>query len=440
VPQTPLCFVAMPLGVKPDEGDGRVDFDAVFADLLDPAIRAAGLEPSRMVWEPAADAPHQHFCLAEFAIADLTLADAGLLFALGIREAVRPGSTIRVGATAAALDLATSVMLRYQLDADGCPARPAEDRAAMVEALEAARRAAAGPPTVPLFGDVPRPPLDRMKTDVFRERTVYSTAAKRRLANARSGGAEAVRAEEQKLGSLEDADVAVLIDLLLSYRATRAWHDMARLVEAMPAVVRRLVLVREQLALALNRSGRSEEAERELLAVIADHGPSSETYGLLGRVYKDRWESERAGSVRAARALLEQAIDAYRCGFEADWRDAFPGINAVTLLEIREPGGPEQRALMPAVAYANHRRIAGADPDYWDHATRLELAVVGRDAGEAAAAADAALAAVREPWEPEATAYNLSLIREARATRGERVGWADRIERELGEAGRAGGR
>jgi hypothetical protein len=38
---------------------------------------------------------------------------------------------------------------------------------------------------------------------------------------------------------------------------------------------------------------------------------------------------------------------------------------------------------------------------------------------------------VRERWEAESTAYNLSLIRESRAERGETVGWADELEREL---------
>jgi hypothetical protein len=38
---------------------------------------------------------------------------------------------------------------------------------------------------------------------------------------------------------------------------------------------------------------------------------------------------------------------------------------------------------------------------------------------------------VREPWEPESTANNLRLIREARAEAGERLDWADAIEREL---------
>ena len=47
------------------------------------------------------------------------------------------------------------------------------------------------------------------------------------------------------------------------------------------------------------------------------------------------------------------------------------------------------------------------------------------------AGARAALAAVRESWEPESTANNLALIRESRAQHGETVDWADELEREL---------
>jgi hypothetical protein len=39
----PLCFVVMPFGVKPDGRGGSVDFDAVYTDLLAPAIGAAKL-------------------------------------------------------------------------------------------------------------------------------------------------------------------------------------------------------------------------------------------------------------------------------------------------------------------------------------------------------------------------------------------------------------
>jgi tetratricopeptide (TPR) repeat protein len=440
----PLCFVVMPFGVKPDGRGGSVDFDAVYADLLAPAIRAAKLEPLRADQELVGGLIHkpmyERLILSDYAVADLTTANANVFYELGVRHAVRPYSTVLVSADVKRVpfDLAPDRVLPYALDGAGRPASPEGDQALLCKALEAARERADDSPVFQLVGDLPRPDIARLKTDVFREQAAYSAAAKRRLATARAQGAGAVREAEKELGPLEDVEAGVLVDLLLSYRAAEAWDDLTRLVEEMPEPVRRTLLVREQYGLALNRAGRSDDAEHELLAVLADHGDSSETLGLLGRVYKDRWEAERGGSVLKAQGLLEKAIDAYRRGFEADWRDAYPGVNAVTLMEIREPGGAEQQALVPVVRYANRRRIEGGAPDYWDHATRVELGVAGRDRDEALAGATAALAAIREPWEPKSTAYNLSLIRESRAERGETIDWADEIERELGAAnGRA---
>jgi MAP3K TRAFs-binding domain len=440
VVRPPLCFVVMPFGTKPDGHGGSVDFDAVYADLLAPAIRDSKLDPLRADQELVGGLIHkpmyERLVLADYAIADLTTANANVFYELGVRHAVRPYATVLVSADVKRVpfDLAPDRVLPYALDSDGRPANPEGDQTTLVAALGAARAAQTDSPVFQLLTDLPRPEIDRLKTDVFREEAAYSAAAKSRLTAARAQGVEALRAAERELGPPEDVEAGVLVDLLLSYRATKAWEDMVRLVQAMPEPVRRTLLVREQYGFALNRAGRSDDAERELLAVLADHGPSSETLGLLGRVYKDRWDAERGGSVLAAFGHLENAINAYRRGFEADWRDAYPGVNAVTLMEIRDPGGTEQQGLVPVVRYANRRRIESGAPDYWDHATRVELGVVGRDRAEALAGATAALAAVREPWEPESTARNLSLIRRSRAERGETMDWADAIERELEQA------
>jgi len=80
------------------------------------------------------------------------------------------------------------------------------------------------------------------------------------------------------------------------------------------------------------------------------------------------------------------------------------------------------------VAYAVERRIERGTPDYWDYATRLELGVLAADEAAAANALADALANVRESWEPETTARNLRLIREAREARGESDDWAREVE------------
>ena len=39
----PLCFVLMPRGKKPDPDGALVDFDAVYHNLVAPAVHSAGL-------------------------------------------------------------------------------------------------------------------------------------------------------------------------------------------------------------------------------------------------------------------------------------------------------------------------------------------------------------------------------------------------------------
>ena len=267
---------------------------------------------------------------------------------------------------------------------------------------------------------------------MFRDRVRYSARWKERLAQARGDGLEAVRQAERDLGDLHDVEAGILIDLFLSYRAVKGYEEMVSLAERMPIPLAKNSLVREQLGLALNRLKRHEAAERVLLTLIDERGPSSETYGILGRVYKDQWDdAKRAGNTFLADGLLEKAIGAYLSGFEADWRDAYPGINALTLMEVREPPDPRRGQLIPVVSYAVERRLASGKADYWDHATRLELAVLAKDEAAAKRAIASALAMVRENWEPESTASNLKLIRSAREHRQDALPWAEMIEREL---------
>jgi len=49
----PLCFVLMPFGKKHGLGGALIDFDAVFRDLIAPAVEQAGLEPLRADEEQA---------------------------------------------------------------------------------------------------------------------------------------------------------------------------------------------------------------------------------------------------------------------------------------------------------------------------------------------------------------------------------------------------
>jgi tetratricopeptide (TPR) repeat protein len=438
MPPLPLCFVLMPFGEKPDASGTVVDFDAVYRDFIAPAIEAAGLKPLRADQEMSGGVIHtpmfERLLLCEYAVADLTTANANVFYELGVRHAYRPWSTVLLFAEGGRLPFDVTMLraLPYKLEG-GKPVEIDAARTALTSRLRAARAGDKDSPVFELLDWLPSPgPVAHSKTDTFREQAEYSLQAKARLAAARKQGPDRLRELQGELEPVDCCEAGVLVDLLLSYRAVKAWDDMVALVQRMPAPIRRTTMVQEQLGFALNRAGRSDEAEAVLLEVVRTRGPSSETYGLLGRVYKDRWEAALARGARIeARGVLEKAIEAYLRGFEADWRDAYPGINAVTLMELRDPPDPRRETLMPAVRYAVERKIAAGHPDYWDYATRLELAVLARDAEGAEAALAGALAVVRETWEPETTARNLRLIREARDRRGDAPPWAKEIEDEL---------
>jgi hypothetical protein len=445
-----LCFVLMPFGKKPDGSGTLVDFDAVYRDLIAPAIRDAELDPIRADEELAGGIIHkpmfERLIFCKYAVADLTTANANVFYELGVRHAVRPWSTVLIfsrGGSQLPFDVAPLRAMPYTLTPEGTPADVPTAQEALAKRLAAAREGASKDPAKdsPIYQLVESyPDIDHTKTDVFRDRVLYSEEQKKKLAAARKQGADALRAAEKEMGDLASVESGVLVDLFLSYRAVKAWDDMIGLAERMPRELAGTVMMQEQLGLALNRAGRGEEAEKVLLDLIERRGPSSETHGILGRVYKDRWEAAakkaaKDGGSRSlqaqARGLLDKAIDAYRKGFEADWRDAYPGINAVTLMEVKEPPDPRRLELLPVVSYAVERKIAAGKPDYWDYATRLELAVLGKDEEKATQALGDALAHVREPFEPETTARNLRLIREARERRGEDVLWAKEAEEEL---------
>ncbi len=53
--------------------------------------------------------------------------------------------------------------------------------------------------------------------------------------------------------------------------------------------------------------------------------------------------------------------------------------------------------MLPVVRYAVTQRLKSSQPDYWDYATLLELAVLDQEESDAAEYLSAAFAAVREP-------------------------------------------
>lgn len=432
----PFCFILMPFGEKKDESGRIVHFDRVYNDIIKPAVVDADLEPIRADEERTGGIIHkpmfERLMMCDYAVADLTTANANVFYELGIRHGIRPHSTVLIAGSHMRLPFDVSPLraILYDLDQYGLPSNPEGAKKRLTERLTECRTPSDDSPLFQLLTDVPRPDIKHLKTDSFRKLVEYSRTMKDRLRDARAKGPEAVKKVEKDINVVDD-DPAIVVDLLLSYRAVEDWGSMVSLVKKMSPLLRQTILIQEQLGLALNRDKRHEEAEQVLEELISTHGPSSETNGILGRVYKDLWEKAKEKGDPAQAGYLAKAIDTYLAGFEADWRDAYPGINAVTLMEIVDPPDSRQAELIPVVTYAVRRRLDSKSPDYWDYATLLELAVLARDEQHADGYLGLCLAAKMEKWWPKSTARNLKMIRDVRSSRGEAVEWVKTIEDKL---------
>jgi tetratricopeptide (TPR) repeat protein len=430
----------MPFGEKTDASGMKINFDLIYQELIHPAIEAAGLEPIRADEEKAGGIIHkamyERLILCDYAVTDLSSANANVFYELGVRHAVRPYKTVLIFNDKMQLpfDLNMLRAMPYKLDENGRLRDKENDLANLKKNLEQIKeRNDIDSPLFQIFKDEwKKQELDSRKTDVFREQVSYSQQIKEKLREARKKGQAEVNEIEKSLGDLNTVESGILIDLFLSYRAIKAWEEMIALVDKMPLPLAERVMVQEQLAFALNRNGQGEKAEKVLMQVLERNGPSSETYGLLGRIYKDQWEkATNDGEIFMAAALLDKAIDTYLKGYESDLRDVYPGINAVTLMELKDSPDPRQEKLLPVVTYAAELEMKRGGPGYWSYATMLELAVLRNDQAEAMKRMGEVLMSIRETWEPETTARNLRIIREAREKRGEDTSMITAIEKEL---------
>jgi O-acetyl-ADP-ribose deacetylase (regulator of RNase III) len=94
------CFVIMPFGEKTDLKRKVVKFDAIYADLIAPAISAAGLTPVRCdeLYEAGLIQRKmlEHIRDARAAVVDISLLNANVFYELGIRHTLRRSLTVLV--------------------------------------------------------------------------------------------------------------------------------------------------------------------------------------------------------------------------------------------------------------------------------------------------------------------------------------------------------
>jgi hypothetical protein len=261
------------------------------------------------------------------------------------------------------------------------------------------------------------------RADLLVDRVESIPAIKERLARATLEGYEHLESEVVAIirtaerGEL-DLKLGDRLRILLALRSASNWSGMVRFAkwadahghEGQPSFTS-IIEVGQQYAMALNRLGgpaNSNLAEGVLLEIIDRCGGDSETFGALGRVYKDRWLEFRATDPQ--NGFLAAAVKAYWRGLECNPGEIYPAINALTLMTIAGYKPDTLSGLVSHIDRLLNERLQSDAVDYFDLATSVELhAVMGR-MDMAWEVAQQAADCARAPWELETTARTLYLI------------------------------
>jgi hypothetical protein len=148
----------MPFGKKHSSVGSPIDFDSIYQDLIGPAIKEAELEPLRADEEMTGGIIHkpmfERLILCEYAVADLTTANANVFYELGVRHAVRPWSTVLLFARDSGqlpFDVAPLRAMPYQLTTEGKTADIATTKVDLVKRLDEAKEAQNSAIDSPIF-------------------------------------------------------------------------------------------------------------------------------------------------------------------------------------------------------------------------------------------------------------------------------------------------
>jgi tetratricopeptide (TPR) repeat protein len=456
----PHAFIAMPFGTKPGHDARPIDFDRVYAELIRPALEAAGWEVFRADEERRAGDIRtdmfQELLVADLVVADLTLDNPNVWYELGVRHALRARGVVLVQGPRPTqpFDIYTDRKLNYRLQ-DGAPdaAYLQADRDALAGMARATLEAATARPVSPVYALLEHLREPAWRDLLLAERNEFSQAYeawRSRMEIARQKnrpGDILVLADETPTRALWlEAKRAAATSLLKLRQFDFALEQFEAALAADPEDK----ASREKRVICLGRLGRFEEAREAVRRLTEDYPRDPEVWALAGRVGKDDWISRwrRAGDspaqMRAAataeEASLQEANEPYHKAFITDPSHYFSGINSLTLhvLQKHLGGAPDPTVvdnLMGGVLWASLSAQKRDSKDYWARASYAELCLLVNPKDAVIREFRVAMAAANRDWFAlDSTLQTLTLLRDLEFRPDETGAAVDIVEREIARA------
>ena len=347
----PHAFVVMPFGIKKGFDGQTINFNAIYQELIRPALENAGFEPFRADEETTTGDiltdMFQELLLADLVIADLSIDNANVYYELGIRHAFRKRGIVHIqsGRAYMPFDIFNVRTIPYHTTEEGVPdpeflekdiqaiARVTRDTwATGVDAIHS--------PVFNLLTGLDEPDQAALRTPLatgfWREYNEW----KQRVTISR---------RQKRIGDIllltEEISNPLIKEEAIG-EAGKAHANMGRNRLALAQYRKGLEVNGENLsfrrleAFHLNRIGRVDEAIVKLENLLADHPEDSESISYLGRIYKETWlhswdwvedPEKRLKTAFESYHWLIKAFNTYLKGYRIDLNQFYPGVNAVTL-------------------------------------------------------------------------------------------------------------
>jgi len=329
------AFIVRPFGLK-----NEIDFDAVEANLIGPALDKLGVT-GRTTGEIVGQGNirtdmFQLLLTADLVVADLSIHNANVFYELGIRHALRDRHTflLRCNVDKYPFDLQTDRYFTYKKEA------PADS----VDALAAALRATIdeGKTNSPVFASLPnmkeQDPSEFMAVPLGFGEEVERAASERRLGDLGLLAAEAKGFYWETEGlravgraQYEAKDFKGAKNTWETLRRTNREYDLEGNL-LLGTIYERLGKITDS-NLALDRALDNKEIPKDKRA---------EAYALQGRnaktLWRREWETVADAAAKPAAALksglLQDSFESYERAFEEDLNHFYSGLNALAMLRV----------------------------------------------------------------------------------------------------------
>lgn len=435
-----------------------INFDSIYNKAIKPACEECGLKIIRADEEMVGGIIHtlmfERLVCSNIAIVDVSNQNPNVYYELGFRHCARDKHTIIIFDKNSELpfDIFLERAIPYKFNGEDISDEDAKElKNKIIGRLNAIKNSkhTKDSPAFELIDRFPLTILQEDKLQLYRQKQDLYESYVNKLNSAKNLAqindyVNNIKAEEKLSLKILVYCIIENFKRLANTKKKDSWTSLIDFIRSddMRDLLSSSIYIKQQLAIAYNKRGAKDDKEKSLkiLNDILKCGcQSSETYGLIGSVYKTLYEEEN--DYNKKEQLLDLSIENYRTGFNMDITDYYLGINLANLLLEKncltndDCIKKELATILEILKYDINLLLKDSSENYWLLATYYEVNILSKDFENAKIVLGRLIKLnIKNPiadWQKTTTLNNLTRIKNIYATKKCRVDWYEDFKNKL---------